>query len=305
VACSSGVVRYLLVPYSCLLLLLLLLRLGRAIVMPSSCAFAIRVTCTESEQRKARRARLLLNATFLRDFAPRPPSQSQTSRERCRRREWSAVLPCGRSQPAIAMAFILYGAVSNLGSGKVLCRALTDKVMLPKDTPHDVKKEAVMDGMANSILEKAPTTPNTKLSTALAESSLNAHLWNTDDTCFLLIVTPAVDNALVQQLWLMMQAEYIKCRRSGKSVVVFEASLKRHLQACNEELDDAIAESQKQVPRPEDADIVVRAVEGVWKIATGKAKCTRKMASKIFGASVTVFFTGMAVVFAIISCPLK
>ena len=39
-ACSSGVVRYLLVPYSCLLLLLLLLRLGRAIVLPSSCAVA-------------------------------------------------------------------------------------------------------------------------------------------------------------------------------------------------------------------------------------------------------------------------
>ena len=107
------------------------------------------------------------------------------------------------------MAFVLYGAVATLGSSRVLARALTDKVVLPRDTPHEVKPETVMDEMAKNILQKAPKGANCKNSTALADNSLVAHLWNTHDTCYLLIVTPAIDNAIVQQLWLVMEREYV------------------------------------------------------------------------------------------------
>jgi hypothetical protein len=204
------------------------------------------------------------------------------------------------------MAFILYGAVSTVGSGTVLARALTDKVALPSDTPHDVKKEAVMDQMAANILAKAPRDPDTKVTTALADGSLVAHLWNRRDTCYLLIVTPAIDNAIVVQLWNVMEAEYGRCRREGKTAQVYEHVLGRCLAACNTELDDAVAKSQMQMPAREDEDdVLIQAMRFLTRLAVGDVKCDRKMATKCFGTSVSLFFTVLAVVFAIISCPLK
>jgi hypothetical protein len=204
------------------------------------------------------------------------------------------------------MAFVLYGAVSTVGSGAVLARALTDKVALPRDTPHDVKKEAVMDQMAVNILSKAPRDPDTKVSTALADNSLVAHLWNCRDTCYLLIVTPAIDNAIVVQLWNVMEAEYSRCRREGKTAQVYEHMLLNCLASCNEELDDAVAKSQMQMPAREDEDdVLVQAMRFLTRLVMGEVKCDKKMATKCFGTTVSLFFTGLAVVFAIISCPLK
>eukprot|EP00750_Incisomonas_marina_P029622 INCI7204.2.p1 GENE.INCI7204.2~~INCI7204.2.p1 ORF type:complete len:208 (-),score=38.26 INCI7204.2:621-1244(-) len=203
------------------------------------------------------------------------------------------------------MAFVLYGAVATLGSSRVLARALTDKVVLPRDTPHEVKPETVMDEMAKNILQKAPKGANCKNSTALADNSLVAHLWNTHDTCYLLIVTPAIDNAIVQQLWLVMEREFARCRKEAKTAQAFEKILGNCFQACNQELDDVVAKSQRKVPRPGDDDVVIQAVRSIASFFRGEVKCTKKLATKCLGTTISVFFTILAVIFAIISCPLK
>jgi hypothetical protein len=207
--------------------------------------------------------------------------------------------------PRLTMAFVLYGAVSPLGSGKVLARALTDKVVLPSDTPHGVEKQSVMDGMATNILVKAPSGPGVRVSTALSDGSLMAHLSNSSDTSYLLIVTPAMDNALVLQLWNLMEAEYRSCRQSGRNALVFEQALGRALAGCNAEMDEAVAQAQRERPRRAEDDAVVHAVMEALRVCRGETKCTAKKARKCFGMSVSVTFAVMAVVFAIISCPLK
>ena len=202
------------------------------------------------------------------------------------------------------MAFVLYGAVSNLGSGKILCRCLTDKVRLPRDTPHDVSKESVMDKLALSILEKAPSKPSTKVSTYVADRSLAAHLWNNTDVCYLLIVTPAVDNGFVEQLWKLMDSEMRRCRMQGMTAQKYEAVLRNILMSCNRELDDVISKAKAMQPTAED-DIVIAPILAAYRYCKGEEKCTPKKLRKYIGLSVSVFFAGLAVVFAIISCPLK
>ena len=58
-----------------------------------------------------------------------------------------------------------------------------------------------------------------------------------------------------------MESEYIRCRRQGKTVEVYKRALANCLKACNKELDDVVAKSQKQIPREGDDDVVVQVSE--------------------------------------------
>ena len=219
-------------------------------------------------------------------------------------------------QAVYMAAAVLYGAACTVGSDQILGRALAEQVSLPADAPQGADKESMMDTLAKNIMSKAPHTPNCKNSTTVAAKTLVAHLWNAQQARYLLITTPGIHNAVVEQLWTVMDAQYVRCRQAGQTSDAFQTDLASLINTCNLQhnvavravhADQAQAAEQEARDFSADEDIVVRALLSICDLCRGKWKLTWtwKAARKCLGIGLPIFLVGLATTFALMACPLK